>query len=782
MKRGTMMVLKRLLVTALGALTLGALAGGSAFAQGQIPAPGLYNNVVNCRAGDAKAVLPDALSTPVGKAATSTLEDVFEGTPGVALDAAGALMAISLASRTTLSTRTSPCGDGDAIGDGFATAKRLYDTAYALRPLVDGAAPTQAYLDAVAARDAYGGTVYEAIYGELAAQQGVGQAVDAWNALFADSNDAGVAEDGDYRAALTSYRAIVINDLAAVTGTEGDRVEAYGMGAVQGFRSIVTSDSAEVLLATLGENDAISTLDTALNSMFDDSGNLLLASAAQGSPPGTAADASDTLINVGLISDELGDWNAAIARQEKQIADLAKNNLSTTADNDRLVKLQAGRTHVQNELNRLLGLARIYHNVADGDLGAVPETATTSATALNSYNEATAKLTSAMQTVENAVIAFETARSNVHTELTTTESYLQQLVDLRQYEKDEADRKVAAAGDSPAKSLTDAVVAAQKALDMAQGQLATHNALTGDASADNPATALLNSLLEPETVKQGTRQVDNPADDDGQALIDAISTTYEVAKGAADDAQAIVDELTGEGGQVAMNSTAISENSDNITDLDGRVAANEEEIGMDENGMSRIDHNEARSMDNAEKLALKKQYIDNLGEHMGVDPVTGMGTGENGMSRIDMNEHRSTTNMASIETNAGNIMTNAGHIMENRGMIEMNSTGISSNADAIASNMNAIGSNASAIGDNRNMIGELSDSLEVVRAGVAASMALAGMPAINGRGISIGVGSFDGESAFAVGFQIQGEMASFKVGITSGGGATGASAGVGFQF
>ena len=107
---------------------------------------------------------------------------------------------------------------------------------------------------------------------------------------------------------------------------------------------------------------------------------------------------------------------------------------------------------------------------------------------------------------------------------------------------------------------------------------------------------------------------------------------------------------------------------------------------------------------------------------------------------------------------------------------------VGSNAGAIAANMNAIGSNASAISDNRNMIGELSDDLDVVRAGVAASMALAGMPAINGRGISIGVGSFDGESAFAVGFQIQGEQASFKVGITSGGGATGASAGVGFNF
>ena len=138
------------------------------------------------------------------------------------------------------------------------------------------------------------------------------------------------------------------------------------------------------------------------------------------------------------------------------------------------------------------------------------------------------------------------------------------------------------------------------------------------------------------------------------------------------------------------------------------------------------------------------------------------------MSRIDHNEARS--------------MANATMVGENRGMIEANSGRISSNADAIAANMNSIGQNSSAISDNRNMIGELSDDLDVVRAGVAASMALAGMPAINGRGISIGVGSYDGESAFAVGFQIQGEMASFKVGVTSAGGETGASAGVGFQF
>ena len=135
-----------------------------------------------------------------------------------------------------------------------------------------------------------------------------------------------------------------------------------------------------------------------------------------------------------------------------------------------------------------------------------------------------------------------------------------------------------------------------------------------------------------------------------------------------------------------------------------------------------------------------------------------------------------------IETNAAGVMTNAGNIVVNEMNIGSNLAAIGVNTSAIDANATNITANGRNISGNTAMIGELSDSLEVVRAGVAASMALAGMPAINGRGISIGVGSFDGESAFAVGFQIQNEATSFKVGVTSSGGATGASAGVGFQF
>ena len=373
--------------------------------------------------------------------------------------------------------------------------------------------------------------------------------------------------------------------------------------------------------------------------------------------------------------------------------------------------------------------------------------------------------------------------------------------------------------------------------------------------------------------------------DDGVVTANTVRSTANAGEIAGLTAGADTED-TSDDGAVTANTVRSTANAGDIGSLQA-------EVGIDANGDGTVmlpDGNMgSRIDDNAAKLALKAQYIGNIGTELGFDAATGEGTGEGGMSRIDTNE-AAIGNLAGEGRTDETVMGNAGAIaqettdrmtadtalggriddeetarmtadtalggriddeetarmtadtalggriddeetarmaadtmlgdritantdaigaeMEARasadmmlhgmigaeetarmgadtmlgGRIDANSSSISSNADAIAANMNAIGSNASAISDNRNMIGELSDDLGVVRAGVAASMALAGMPAINGRGISIGVGSFDGESAFAVGFQIQGEMASFKVGVTSGGGATGASAGVGFQF
>ena len=247
---------------------------------------------------------------------------------------------------------------------------------------------------------------------------------------------------------------------------------------------------------------------------------------------------------------------------------------------------------------------------------------------------------------------------------------------------------------------------------------------------NDPVAGLIDTLLETDG-------------DDGQALVDAIGGTYGTAKDAKDAADKVAEDvagLIGDDGAVGQNTAAIAKNAGDIEMLDGRVTQNEDDILTNAGNIAM----------NAENIASNTTMI---GENRGM-----------------------------IETNAADIMTNAGNISSNTTMIDANTSVIGANTSAIAGLDGRVGSNESAIGRNANMIGELNEALEVVRAGVAASMALAGMPAINGRGISIGVGSYDGESAFAVGFQIQSEMASFKVGVTSSGGETGASAGVGFQF
>ena len=141
-----------------------------------------------------------------------------------------------------------------------------------------------------------------------------------------------------------------------------------------------------------------------------------------------------------------------------------------------------------------------------------------------------------------------------------------------------------------------------------------------------------------------------------------------------------------------------------------------------------------------------------------------------------------------IASNASNIVTNNGLISRNTGTIAVNSSLIDRNAGHIAVNSGRIGANSAAIGlntgmiaDNRHLIGELSQDLDIVRAGVAASIALSRMPSIDGGGISFGAGTFAGEMAYAVGFQVERGFGSFDIGVTSSGGEIGAGVGVGVK-
>ena len=176
---------------------------------------------------------------------------------------------------------------------------------------------------------------------------------------------------------------------------------------------------------------------------------------------------------------------------------------------------------------------------------------------------------------------------------------------------------------------------------------------------------------------------------------------------------------------------------------------------------------------------------------------------------IDANEGRITTNEANIATNADDIVTNADDIVTNAANIATNVTNIATNEADIATNVTniatnataisdetdarvaaddihtaAIGINASGINDNAVSIGRLSDDLDVVRSGVAATLAVAGMPLAptEGWGAAIGTGYFDGESAVAAGLTFRSDRYNFKFAVGTSGGETTGSAGVSWGF
>ena len=259
--------------------------------------------------------------------------------------------------------------------------------------------------------------------------------------------------------------------------------------------------------------------------------------------------------------------------------------------------------------------------------------------------------------------------------------------------------------------------------------------------------------------------------------IDALEGRMDTAEGDIDMAEMDIDALEG---RMDTAEGDIDMAEMDIDALEGRMDTAEGDIDMAEMD---IDALEGR-MDTAEgDIDMAEMDIDALEGRM--DTAEGdidMAEMDIDMAEMDIDalEGRMMTAETDIDDNTTAISTET----TNRTNADMSIRSDFASADSMLRSdlTGMINSNTSMINDNRRMIGELSDDLDVVRAGVAASMALAGMPAINGRGIAIGVGSYDGESAFAVGFQIQGEQASFKIGVTSSGGETGASAGVGFNF
>ena len=147
-------------------------------------------------------------------------------------------------------------------------------------------------------------------------------------------------------------------------------------------------------------------------------------------------------------------------------------------------------------------------------------------------------------------------------------------------------------------------------------------------------------------------------------------------------------------------------------------------------------------------------------------------------------------NTAHLEDHENRITTNEGDIETNKAGIATNKTGIATNKaeivrveERVDSNWDAIGANQMDIATNRSNINGLRKGLDVATAGVAAAMALAALPDVEGaRSFGVGLGTFDGKTAVAVGFSYGTERFTFKVGAATASGETGGSAGIGWSF
>ncbi len=152
-------------------------------------------------------------------------------------------------------------------------------------------------------------------------------------------------------------------------------------------------------------------------------------------------------------------------------------------------------------------------------------------------------------------------------------------------------------------------------------------------------------------------------------------------------------------------------------------------------------------------------------------------------AHLEDHENRITTNEGDIETNKAGIATNTAGIATNKTGIATNKAEIVRVEERVDSNWDAIGVNQMDIATNRSNINGLRKGLDVATAGVAAAMALAALPDVEGaRSFGVGLGTFDGKTAVAVGFSYGTERFTFKVGAATASGETGGSAGIGWSF
>ena len=613
----------------------------------------------------------------------------------------------------------------DAITDGQpqSTIDALFE---AIAPLKEAYDEDLAEFNAVSMGENGPGPVYQAGVNEWMAKAAVSDAIAAYNTKVTAANTARTDLNG-----LSYADHVVLRDVASQAGlfTDGNP----NIGAIRTYANL--GDGANA-----GVQDEAGTI-TGGTGNFDAAGNLLIpGSGGTADTPFTHVMASEgvTAIKTRLDAQVELVKNLKEARGDNQVVALDE----VYAEAIRRAEVELG--HFMGQWNAALSdetLQTVTGRDDDTATDDVDESMSSIKAEYATFQKADGERSTAETTLRNAVAAREAATEAVVNAFQSPESFYEQLVARRKALKMTADAAVTTAsedGGTPTEAQTKAASDAATALTAAQEAKAEVDAYLVDDEED-PIHKLVDTLLETDG-------------DDGGALVDVLvdnARTADAAKTAADSAVEMVSGLTGDDGQVAQNTSAIAGH-------ETRIAANEGEI-WDADGNSRIDANETRSMENRTMIATNTTNIANNATNIAANRTD-----------IDSNTGRITQNESDIMTNAGNIAGNREMIMTNMEGIEHNHTDIMGNRAMISSNEMSI---------MRNM-----EDIQTLKSGVAASMALAGMPEMGARGVSVGAGSYGGETALAVGVHFSGENARFKIGVTSSGGETGASLGAGWSF
>ena len=588
MKRGTLMVLKRLLMTALGALSLGALVAGPASAQ-QIPAPDAYGDPQAC-AASIKAVTAAADTGKVGDNGLTPTQTA--ALTNMARSCAGDVGGGIAKARTLWQAAVDAKEDLD-------DAQKAYDADDSARNKDDLDEATKAHTDAVTARNDYagGGAIYEAVFEEKYRLAKAEAASSAFTKAEAAADTAQALRD---TVELENY----ITDFAGFDATgQAYEFETYTVKTTADNADTPDVDETAYTTYVRVKKQGGATVTPVRQDPEDDTSQLIVPPTLaltkinpDGMDDGTVSftvetidhDLDDTTDRISFLrvttdvlddnrdSTTIGMVNSEYKMAKKNLTD-AEKALKGNQDGSLTIGLTEDVRRAQAQYDFFAAQkANVEKSLAAGDLvvdrmGDNPATPNEVETDFDLQDtpytvedfEALTDLqsaeTDAADALKDAYDDRVAATDDLETNQRDTQAYLDQLGALRQNEKDAAD----AAAPEDAEEPTAAQKKANENLATANAQLKSFTDLQALDDA-NPVKALVNALVE----AKGTAE-----DDDGQALVDAISSNYDTASDASEtatEAMNAVEGLSGADGLVAGNT--------------GRISTVEGEIGLDEDG------------------------------------------------------------------------------------------------------------------------------------------------------------------------------------------------------